>query len=223
MSKTICIVGTDTEIGKTYTCCQILHYLAQHGLKVCAIKPIASGVSETEHGFINEDAYHLSKASNIKLNLNTVNPICFAEAIAPHIAAKNQNFILDIASVISQNQLDTTICDYVLVEGVGGIMVPLNLEETYLDLLIKWNQPIILVVGIKLGCLNHALLTYSNLIAAKLNVVGWVANHIETDMPYLQENIDYLRTKLNIPLLAKIPHQQQLQPTEDFFKVFTCN
>lgn len=223
MSKAICIVGTDTEIGKTYTSCQILQYLAQQGLKAAGIKPIASGTSETELGFINEDAYHLSKAANSKLSLDTINPICFAEPIAPHIAANRQGFNLNVEGLKQQAQLNVAQCDYLLIEGVGGVMVPLNLEETYLDLLIKWQEPIILVVGMKLGCLNHALLTYSNLSAAKLNVVGWIANVVEVDMPYLQENIDYLSQKLPTPLLARIPYKQQLQPTDDFFKVFACN
>ena len=223
MSKPICIVGTDTEIGKTYTTCQVLHYLAQHGLKVVATKPIASGKNKTKLGFINEDAYYLSEAANIKLSLDMVNPVCFDEPIAPHIAAALQGFDLNITKIITQTQLYLPKCDYHLIEGVGGIMVPLNLEETYLDLLIKWNYPIILVVGIKLGCLNHARLTYSNLIQAQLNVVGWIANEIEADMPYLQENVDYLSATLKTPLLARIPYQQQLKPSADFFKVFICN
>lgn len=218
----ICIIGTDTGIGKTYVCCQILYYLSNHEKKSLALKPISSGIIDTDKGKVNEDVYDLYMASNIKLGFDQMNPFSFNDRIAPHIAAEIDGVELNIKSILdaSNRVMDTINCDYILIEGVGGLMVPLNVQQTYLDLLMKWNYPVIMVVGMRLGCLNHALLTESGLINSGLNVLGWVANSIDPDMDVLRENLYYLRSKLSMPLLAIVPFDGDLQPTDKFYEIF---
>ncbi len=215
------IIGTDTEIGKTYVSYAILRYLKTYGLKVTGIKPIASGISNIDGYSVNEDAYNLWQTSNSGLDINEINPICFREAIAPHIAANLENYNLTVDSVIEKNYPainDTR--DVTLIEGVGGLVTPLNNHDTYLDLLIKWQYPIILVIGMRLGCLNHSLLTYNNLISNQLNVLGFVVNQIDQNMAYQQENLDYLKQKLNAPFLGYCGYKKELETTQKFKEVF---
>lgn len=219
MSKIICVVGTDTEIGKTYACCQILQHLARQGLRVAALKPIASGQVQGVQGDVNEDVLRLHEASTEKWPFEKINAFCFKEAIAPHIAARHEHINLNVERVLTATQpvIDQRSVDVLLIEGVGGVMTPLNALETYLDLLRAWRYPIVLIVGMRLGCLNHTLLTTMNL--AKLNLVGWIANCLEPNMCVYDENLAYLTEKLSVPLLAAIPYQGTLQMTEHFNKV----
>lgn len=220
----ICIVGTDTGIGKTHVSCEILNYLASRNKRVSALKPIACGVVDTEYGRMNEDVYKLYMASNIKLAFEQINPFSLEHAVAPHIAAAMENTQLELKDIA--NRVEQIIAairyDYLLIEGVGGLMVPLNLQETYLDLLRQLNYPVVMVVGMQLGCLNHALLTEASLQGAKLNIVGWVAN-CTGQMDKLTENLAYLTTKLSMPLLAITPYAENIQPTGEFFKLFECS
>lgn len=220
-----CIIGTDTEIGKTYSCCQIIKYLASYNQLIAALKPIASGLSQCEFGLLNEDVYQLFKASNYGLNFKQINPFSFKEAIAPHIAAQQQNKLMNVTEItntITRTLSQSITANHILIEGVGGLMVPLNEQETYLDLLMQWKYPIILIVGMKIGCLNHALLTENILKNNNLPLIGWIANQIDPQMLYYQENINYLAHKLSVPLLATIPYQSQLQPTKYFKEMFQC-
>lgn len=223
MAKINCIIGTGTEIGKTYATCQILDYLAQQGKQVTAIKPIATGKINTVYGNINEDAYQLYQYSKPKCALSQINPICFDEPIAPHIAAnrcRQSLTVNEVAAKIAEIKQSLSNYDQILIEGVGGLLVPFNNDETYLDLLKKLNFSVILVVGVMLGCLNHTLLTIECLKKNNINVGGWIANCIDPNMNALSENIDFLKMKLHIPLLAVVPHAQCLMPTSHFTEVF---
>ena len=211
MTKIFCIVGTDTDIGKTYATCQLLSHLST----AAALKPIASGV-DTD---INADVLRLYNASAQRLSLDQINAFSFKEAIAPHIAARHENISLSVEKIIAATDVNHPTCDYLLIEGVGGVMTPLNARETYIDLLSAWNYPIILIVGMKLGCLNHALLTAAAL--KKLNCIGWIANALSTDMPAYDENLQFLQEKLSVPLLATIPSQGTLQTTPHFSELFS--
>lgn len=211
MTKIFSIVGTDTDIGKTYATCQLLHYLTKQAFTAAALKPIASGLLDTG---CNQDVLHLAKASSYPLTHAQINAFSFKEAIAPHIAASHENSVLNIANVVAATDINHPGCDYLLIEGIGGAMTPLNADESYLDLLIAWDYPIILIVGIKLGCLNHALLTEAAL--KKLNCIGWIANALSPDMPAYTENIQFLQEKLTMPLLATILYQGSLQITPHF-------
>lgn len=223
MNKQIfAVIGTDTEIGKTYTCCRILEYLVTAGKKVSGLKPIASGVSETPLGVINSDSYAHYQASNVKLPISIVTPSCFKEAIAPHIAAINENVALNSAIVVDKinSSIAASEAEIILIEGVGGLMVPLNYHETYLDLLKKLDVPVILVVGIKLGCLNHALLTNEALLNHGLKPVGFIANCLDESMPYRAENITTLEKMLACDLLSIISYGGGIEPTAKFDQFF---
>jgi dethiobiotin synthetase len=220
-----CIIGTDTSIGKTYSCCQIMKYIIQWNYTIATLKPIASGIKNYNGQSLNEDVYQLAKVSNYYLNFKQINPFCLKNAVAPHIAAEyeKQNLrVDDVTQFINKIISQTKTANHILIEGVGGLMVPLNNEELYLDLLIKWNYPIILVVGIKLGCLNHALLTNMVLKQHNLPLVGWIANQIDPQMSFLQENLNYLINKLDAPMIANINFQGNLNPTQSFKDLFQC-
>ena len=203
-----------------------MEYVARSNQAIATLKPIASGASSCEYGLLNEDVYRLFKANVYPLSINQINQFSFEQAIAPHLAAKfdgqrlsTQAIMQQTGSVISQ----TLAMSHIIIEGIGGLMVPLNDEETYVDLLIKWNYPIILVVGMKLGCLNHALLTASILRHYSLPLVGWIANQIDPGMLCYKENLDYLVHKLPAPLLATIAYKGPLQPTKSFKEFFHCH
>lgn len=216
------VIGTDTEIGKTYTCCRILEYLVTVGKKASGLKPIASGILETPAGMINSDSYAHCQASNVKLPISIVTPFCFKEAIAPHIAAINESVALNSATIIDRinSSIAASDAEIILIEGVGGLMVPLNYQETYLDLLKKLDVRIILVVGIKLGCLNHALLTNHVLLNHGLKPVGFIANCLDAMMPYRAENIATLEKMLCCDLLSIISYGGGIEPTAKFDQLF---
>lgn len=226
-SKGINIIGTDTGIGKTYTCCKILEHLKTRGLQVAALKPIASGqIHDPIHGYINEDVAKLYLNSNVALHVTQISPFSFKHAIAPHIAAVLENHPLQVNNIV--NTINHTLqqqncCDVTLIEGVGGLMVPLNQHETYLDLLQQLDLPTILVVGVKLGCLNHTLLSIEMLDKQKINCVGWIANIIDPTMAYIEENINFLEAKLSVPIIACIQHQGHLQPKPAFDNIIPDN
>ncbi len=216
------IIGTDTEIGKTYVSCALLNHLQKKGFKVTGIKPIASGKSNINDLWVNEDAYNLWQYSNSGLSIEEINPICFTQAIAPHIAAELEQFNLNTQTVNDKNQcsINNNVADVTIIEGVGGLMTPLNHQETYLDLLIQWQYPVILVIGMKLGCLNHSLLTYNTLISNKINVLGFIVNQINKNMPYQTENLSYLQQKLPAPLIGYCRYGGELEITQNFSYVF---
>ena len=225
LKQIACIIGTDTEIGKTHSCCKIMDYLGVDKHPITTIKPIASGVNRTEYGDLNADVYRLLKANTHPLASKKMNAFSFKHPVAPHIAAKMDNVKLN--SQLVYNKTKATIkkkllVSHLLIEGVGGLMVPLNDDETYLDLLKKWNHPIIVVVGMKLGCLNHSLLTVNILKQHNLPIVGFIANQIDPNMLSYDENLSYLVNNLDIPYLGMIPFNGNLQPTKTFKDFFTC-
>lgn len=197
----IFIIGTDTNIGKTYITCNIAKYLVSQNKLVRCLKPVATGVNLLQD---DNDSNLLLKSSNVKSTLYEVNPIFFQEPVAPHIASSLHDFNLDLASInkICLPIINKIDYDYILIEGVGGVLVPLNDRDTFIDLVKMWNFPVIIVVGIKLGCLNHCLLTINTLLEYKINIIGWVANILDNDMLYKEENIKYLEKKIKCPLIA---------------------
>lgn len=211
MRKGYFITGTDTGVGKTYVTVSLLNMLRQQGFKTAALKPIATGDSE--------DANQLQQAASIALPYSTINPIAFVPAIAPHIAAAHANQALSVKNILQlcQPALASNV-DYLLVEGIGGWKVPLNTQETLADFAIALGFPVILVVGMRLGCLNHAILTWENMLSANTNIAGWIANCIEPDMPYLQDNIETLKQYIKNPLLGIVPHQKA--SVETFKNIF---
>lgn len=199
------VTGTDTEIGKTLVSSAMLRALTAQGVKAVGMKPVAAGAYERDGVLHNEDVDRLNAASNLKLAPQLITPYLWREPIAPHIAAQRagvQMFSSPILQAFNQIKKE---CDALVVEGVGGFCVPLSDYFDTADLARELNLPVVMVVGMRLGCINHALLTVQAIWAQGLDLAGWVANTIEADMPYLQENIDTLRRRLSAPMLGHVP------------------
>lgn len=211
MSKGIFITGTDTGIGKTVVSCALLIKLKQSGLKVQGMKPVASGCTLTDNGLRNEDAELLIKYSSAVQEYGQVNPYAFEPAIAPHVAAAQANEEIDLDIILQKYNELKTHADCIIVEGVGGWQVPLNASQTVADLALTLKLPVLLVAGIRLGAINHALLTYEAIQQSGLDCLGWVANIIDGEMVNSDETIDAIQRRIAVPLLGVLPYQQALQ------------
>ena len=198
------ITGTDTGVGKTFAACQLLHAAQQCGLRTLGLKPLAAGAEKMDGEWRNEDAVLLQEAATVKLPYASINPFCFELAAAPHLAAKKTGATLS-AKTIAQNVrkvLDESEFDYCVIEGAGGWRVPLNDTETMTDVVKLLQIPVILVVGMKLGCINHAVLTVEAIKADGLTLHGWIANDLGHSMPLLAENIATLERLLPAPRIC---------------------
>jgi len=203
------ITGTDTEIGKTFVSTLLIRLLVEDGLQVVGMKPIASDATKINGELQNEDALALMAASNVAADYKTINPYVFYEAVSPHIAAAKEKITIDLDIIKNCfDQLEKK-SDVVVVEGVGGWYAPLSLDTTVSDLAKTLQLPIILVVGLRLGCLNHASLTAQAIRQSGLPIAGWVANHIEDHFSYVEQNIQMLKESLNdVPFLGSVPYQK---------------
>ena len=199
------ITGTDTGVGKTLVACALLHAFARAGYRALGMKPVASGGVRHAAGLINEDVEQLRAAGNVTAASALINPYCFEPAIAPHIAAAQAGINIELERVVRAYRLLAADADRVVVEGAGGFCVPLNCHETTADLVGLLGLPVVLVVGVRLGCLNHALLTAQDIRARGLQLAGWVANRIDAEMPAAGENVAALAERLAAPLLATLP------------------
>lgn len=199
------IVGTDTGVGKTFIASRIVQQFANQGYKTVGMKPIASGCEKNAQGeWVNEDVTALTNASNVQAPLNIINPYRFQPAIAPHIAASQAGVNIEIAKI---SQCFSTLqqqADIVIVEGAGGFLVPINPQETLADLAVALKLPIILVVGMRLGCINHALLTVEAIKQRGLTLAGWVANQIDPQMPEFNENVASVKERVDANLLSVV-------------------
>lgn len=212
MSRKIFIAGTDTGVGKTYVGTQLLHTFTQAGYSTLGLKPIASGCKFMNGQLVNDDAFALASASSVKVDYATTNPFAFEPAIAPHIAAQAIGQTLTIKMLTEKMQpAFATAADVTIIEGAGGWLLPLNEEESLSDFVLAQKFEIILVVGMRLGCLNHALLTERVIRQAGGNLIGWIANCPSTNMHYLHENITTLTNKLHAPRLATTHYASKIQ------------
>ncbi|ELV07585.1 dethiobiotin synthase [Wohlfahrtiimonas chitiniclastica] len=214
------VTGTDTEIGKTRITAGLLEKAARVGLQSLGIKPVASGSDMTIDGLRNEDALAHQAASSYPCPYDIINPFCFAPAIAPHIVAEQEKVILTVATITEAlKPALSEPADFVLVEGAGGWHTPLNQTECYSDWVKAAGLPVIVVVGVKLGAINHALLTVESIERAGLTVAGWVANCVDADMPYQQENLDYLMAHMPAPCLGVVPFLQSDESAADYLSL----
>lgn len=212
------ITGTDTEIGKTFVSSLLIKFLIENDLKVIGMKPVASGAKIVDGELKNEDALILMQAANVDADYKTVNPYVFEPAVAPHIAAEQVGTEIDFDKIKNNYDQLKKISDVVVVEGVGGWYAPLSSYTTVADLADALQLPVILVVGLRLGCLNHALLTAQAIRQSGLPVAGWVANHMEKDFSSAEENIKTLKHYLNdLPFLGTVPFQTNLLRNCDSF------
>lgn len=203
MSTSFFITGTDTDVGKTHVACQLIAQYVAQGHKVVGMKPVAAGCELEKGEWVNQDVQKLTAASNVKAPRELITPYCFNEPIAPHLAAKNAGVEINIQKIIQAYQQLTTMADVVIVEGAGGLLVPLNENQNLADLAQALTIPIILVVGVKLGCINHALLTAEAIKARGLTLHGWVANQIDPNMAMQQENIQAITERLQLAPMLK--------------------
>jgi dethiobiotin synthetase len=203
------VTGTDTGVGKTLVSTALLSLYGEQGLRVVGMKPVAAGCAPGE---LNEDVAALRAASTVQAPPELINPYAFEPAIAPHIAARQTGTRIDLDCIADSYAALARDADVVIVEGAGGFLVPLNESETLADLAQRLRLPVILVVGLRLGCLNHALLTAEAIRARGLKLAGWVANHIDPHMNCSAGNVEALVQRLDAPLLGEIP---PLMPTEN--------
>ena len=201
------ITGTDTGVGKTRISCLLLETLARARLGAVGMKPVASGCRATEAGLRSEDAELLHAASGVAADYADINPYAFAPACAPHIAARESGDEILLNKIIESFQHLQHRAPWVVVEGIGGWMVPLGEHLMLVDVARAMCLPVILVVGLRLGCLNHALLTVSAIRRERLPFAGWIANQIDPAMTRVDENIAALKEKIEAPMLARLPYQ----------------
>lgn len=200
------ITGTDTGIGKTRVACALTRALALAGHRVAALKPIAAGCHATPAGWRNEDAEALMASANVDLPYEIVNPYALPAPIAPHIAASETGVAIERDRIIECVRRASENADYVVAEGAGGWLVPINEKETLADLAVALQLPVILVTGLRLGCLNHALLTARAIRTSGATLAGWVANAIDPEMARREDNLVYLRQHLGAPMLASFDY-----------------
>lgn len=199
------VTGTDTEVGKTHASCALLRAAAVEGWRTAAMKPVAAGAALADGQLCNDDVERLRAASSVALPRELVNPFLYRDPIAPHIAATREGRPVDPAVIIATLAALRARADCVVVEGVGGFRVPLGPAYDTADLARDLDLPLILVVGLRLGCLNHALLTAEAIAQRGLRLAGWIANPVDPSMAAFDANVDALRSRLAAPCLAVLP------------------
>ena len=215
------ITATDTDAGKTYVACALIHALKNSNKenRVAVYKPISAGCTLINNQLVNEDAKLLSLQANCLQSIEDINPIAFEKPIAPHIAGQQLSTEISINQIVTGfKKVQSLNADYNLVEGAGGWRLPLGNKRYLSDFVKQVNLDVILVVNMKLGCLNHAILTYESIVNDGLNCVAWVAN-CQTDMPFLEENIDELTHLLPIPHLATLPFTNNINDAASTFNL----
>lgn len=205
------ITGTDTDVGKTYIASALIKHFCKQGLLTVGMKPVAAGAELVNGRLLNSDVTELIKAGNVDADLALINPYVFSPAIAPHIAAEQAGVSVSLDNIQQAFDVLQAKADVVVVEGAGGFRVPINRQETMADLVVKLNLPVIMVVGVRLGCINHALMTAGSIRAVGLNLVGWVANRIDPNMPAIEENILTLKAMLKAPCVADVAWGEEPQ------------
>lgn len=201
------MTGTDTGVGKTWIAAAILHAAGQAGLRTIGLKPLAAGCNGMRDGLpVNEDAAIINEAATVRQHYAVVNPWLLERAIAPHIAAREEGAELSAAALAEHcRSVQTAGVDLIVIEGAGGWLVPLSDAETMADFGARLGAPVILVVDMKLGCLNHALLTAAAIDATGLCLAGWVANCTGPEMEAADANVETLTARLDAPLLGRVP------------------
>jgi len=202
------VTGTDTEIGKTLVASALVYLQAQRGYRVAAMKPIAAGTEWRNGRWCNDDVDALAACASVALPQQITTPYLFKAAAAPHIAASLEDVLIDRSHILSCFEQARAQSEAVVVEGVGGFCVPLNDSYDTADMAKDLNLPVILVVGMRLGCINQALLTSEAIAKRGLQLMGWVANRVDEQMLYAQENIQAIAQRIHAPLLGTVPRLQ---------------
>ena len=199
------VTGTDTNVGKTLVSAALIHSLARNGLKVAGMKPVAAGAELRDGKLWNEDVALLSGEANVTLPTHLIAPYLFKEAAAPHVAAALEDQQINPDTIFTAFEQIRAQTEAVIVEGAGGFCVPLTPQIDLADIAARLQLDVILVVGLRLGCLNHAFLTAEAIAARGLRLAGWVVNQIDPAMPHQAANIEALRERLSAPCLGSLP------------------
>ncbi len=208
------VTGTDTEVGKTLISSALLLHLREQHARVVGMKPVAAGTVTTPQGEVNEDAEALRACGSIRVPRELDNPYCLPLPMSPHLAARAAGVRIELPVLVDRYRQLAALADAVVVEGAGGFFVPLNERETGADLAQALQLPVLLVVGLRLGCLNHALLTAEAIRARGLGIAGWVANRIDPQMSSPDDNIAYLQERLGAPMWADVPRMATPDPRQ---------
>ena len=206
------VTGTDTEIGKSLCSATLLHAFAAQSKRVAGMKPIAAGAIWAGDHWHNDDVALITAASNVEIAPELVCPYLLHEAVAPHIAAAGEGISFDLRHIGSCLEQIRQQADITIVEGVGGFRVPLTESHDTADLAVQLNLPVILVVGMRLGCISHSLLTVEAIQARGLHLAGWIANQIDPGMRHANANLEALKARIPAPLLGHIPHLVPADP-----------
>lgn len=210
--RVLFVTGTDTGVGKTRVAAALCRAIAARGMRVAAMKPVASGCTLTADGLRNDDAAALLAAVNVRAGYSEVNPYAFEPAIAPHIAAREAGVDIDFSVLDRAYERLRMRADILVVEGAGGWLAPLDEKRGFADLAVHWQMDVVLVVGLRLGCLNHALLTAESIERRGLRLRGWVANSVDPAFERLPENISSLETRIFSPCLGFFSFDPQAAP-----------
>ncbi len=203
------ITGTDTDCGKTLVTLGFMQLCLERGLKTTGMKPVAAGALRTRDGLLNPDALAIQGLSKPRLPYEAVNPYCFEPAVAPHLAAKLAGVSIDLDEIGRQYRQLCKSHDAVIVEGAGGWKVPLNDTQDMAGMCQRLDLPVVLVVGLRLGCINHALLSMDAILSSGRPLLGWIANHVDANMSLAEDNIQTLKQRIKAPLLGRIPRLDQ--------------
>lgn len=219
MAKCIFVTGTDTEIGKTHVACGLARAARAQGLAVAAFKPVAAGCELTPQGLRNDDAMALREACAADYDYSVTNPYALPDAIAPHLAAERASVNIDLNHLSQCYERVASGQDLVIVEGAGGWAVPLNKDQDFADWVSAMRWPVLLVVGMRLGCLNHAALS-AQAISQRVPLLGWVANCLPPEQPCLADNISTLRQRLPAPWLGTVAAGSDAQASLQFDELY---
>jgi dethiobiotin synthetase len=209
MTSGLFVTGTDTGCGKTEITLGIMHSLQQQGESVLGMKPIASGALVTKAGLRNEDALRIQAQCSHETPYSSVNPLVYKPPISPHLAAKAEGELIRLDEIREGYDHLLSLADRVVVEGVGGWHVPLGDDITLADLVHTLDLPMVLVVGVRLGCLNHALLSMESIRRSGIELAGWVANRVDPEMLAAEQNLKSLQARISAPLLGIIPYHRR--------------
>ncbi len=206
------VTGTDTGIGKTLASCALLHALRGHGLRAAGMKPVASGCERIDGEWRNADALALQAAGEPGIAYADTNPFALEHPLAPELAARDAGVEVSLLPILASHARLSDHADALIIEGVGGWAAPLSASLMQADLVRTLRLPVLLVVGLRLGCLNHALLSARAIAADGAHLAGWIASHVDPDMERVEDNIEMLRARLPAPCWGVLPHAPDANP-----------
>ena len=212
MSSAVYVTGTDTGIGKTFASCALLHALRGQGMRAVGMKPVASGCTWLDGGWKNDDALALQQASAVEVAYADINPFALEHPLAPELASRDAGTEVTLPPILDAHARLAAQADAVVVEGVGGWAAPLSSSLMQVDLVRALELPVVLVVGLRLGCLNHALLSARAIEADGATLAGWIGSHVDPAMARVEDNLKMLQARLLAPCWGVLPHMPNAEP-----------